>query len=653
MAPKSTLRNADTPPKVETRKMRTKTGYADARQQQRWWTNEEVHHSIIQLARWTEQKQAQRRTDMREFDRLFGSGDQPTALDKRGKRRFTYNMVRSNIQTVCARIGKAKPRPMFLTSGGDWHQQRKGRKLTQYVSGVFTHAGEQRLNAYDHHTRAFRDACINGTGVVRWFIDEAAARIVCERVLPREIYVDEREARYGSPRTIIQRRVMSRDVLAAMFPDHEEAINNANPPRPNGGSSIDAEADYNSVEAWEAWHLPSKEDGDDGKHAIVIEGTTLLNEPYAKMRFPFVFIHWEPPTEGFWGTGLCHELRGIQSELSDSLRDVQIGIRRMCRPKVLVERNSDVDKAQINNDLGAIVDFTGTPPQFITSTAFSSEMYQHLDRLREYGRSVSGVSEMSSQSQKPAGLNSGVALRTMQDVESERFIQQGQRYEQAFMDSAELVVELSHDMVEMGLEPVVKTPAGRFFESIRFGDVALDDDEYLMKVFPVSALPHTPEGKLQFVSELEQKGYLTKEESMQLLEYPDLDRFTELQTAAMDDIMATLDSICETGEYIEPEPFMPLMMAQQMATNTYLRAKSSHELDEDRLEKLRQFIGACIQLQQAPPPPPPNPFAMPPGAPPGAPPGLPPGPPGPPQMAPPPELAIAQGANQFSQAFQG
>ena len=35
-----------------------------------------------------------------------------------------------------------------------------------------------------------------------------------------------------------------------------------------------------------------------------------------------------------------------------------------------------------------------------------------------------GISQLSAQSKKPTGLNSGVALQTMEDVESERFEEQ-------------------------------------------------------------------------------------------------------------------------------------------------------------------------------------------------------------------------------------
>src|SRR6478609_3503378 len=47
--------------------------------------------------------------------------------------RVTLNIVQSMVDTVVSKITKNKPRVTFLTDGGEWDQQTRAKKLTQYI----------------------------------------------------------------------------------------------------------------------------------------------------------------------------------------------------------------------------------------------------------------------------------------------------------------------------------------------------------------------------------------------------------------------------------------------------------------------------------------------------------------------------------------
>lgn len=574
--------------------VRIHTHDTPAARARKWFTVEAPHAEVFALLRKLEGEQSTRRDELTEFRYLYENGGARTGRDYRvGKAGVSANVTKSVISAVCARISKNKPRPMFLTDGGNWRQQRRARKLTTYVSGVFHHAG-----TYQAMQHAFKDACVGHFGAVRFYAEDA--QIKSERVMPEELFIDEREARYGSPRSLHQRRIVDRDVLLSMFPDWENEIVEAKSAslQSLATSRITAElsSGTDAVEVVESWRLPTSADSGDGVHSICIESVTLLREPYKHDRFPFVVLYWEPPDEGFFGTGLAFELRGIQYEIARLLKTIQTAQIRMATGRIFVPRGAKIDAAQFTNEPGLLIQYDGArPPSVAVSAAVSPELYQHLAQLKRDAYEIPGISQLSAKSEKPAGLNSGVALRTMQDVESERFVLQGQRYERAFLEAAEIVVMLSRDLYE-DHDVVVRAPGRKFVESIKWSDVSLEADQYVLQVFPTSQLPQTPEGKMQFVSEMESKGYLTREQALMLFDYPDLERFTSTLIAPAEAVEALLDKMLDKGVPVVPEPFMNLELCLKTAQGLFSLAQANDDLDEDQLDLLRTFMTQTEEL---------------------------------------------------------
>jgi len=239
----------------------------------------------------------------------------------------------------------------------------------------------------------------------------------------------------------------------------------------------------------------------------------------------------------------------------------------------------------------------------------NSEVYQHLDRLKNYAYEAVGISQLSASSKKPSGLDSGRALRDFQDIESERFIIAGQRYEQFYMDAAELAIDVMRDLYEDDKKIFVNVAGKGFLETIPWKDVNMEKDQYLMRVFPTSILPTLPAGRLEAVQEMIQGQFISREEGVALLDFPDLEGVLNLSTAAYEDVMQILQKIVEEGEYESPEQYMNLKLCVVLGQSMYLRAKQQNT-PEDHLELLRRFIDdADAMLQQkaiaeAPPLPP-------------------------------------------------
>ena len=266
---------------------------------------------------------------------------------------------------------------------------------------------------------------------------------------------------------------------------------------------------------------------------------------------------------------------------------------RMAAGRWLVPTGSGVtDDALGRKAAGIIRHQPGMPPTFITPQAVPPELYRHLEDTIERAYKRVGISELAAQAMKPAGLNSGEALRAFESAESERYVTLGMQLEDAMVDLAELDLELA-----AAIQPRVKAPYRGGIDVIDWNDLkGLKDDKAILKAFPVSSLPTSPAGRLQRAAEMFQTGQISKDDYLRLIDYPDTDAVIELNTASRDAIDWMLDRIVEDGTYECPEPYMDLNMAMTVAQNRYLRERIQG-CPEDRLEDLRRFMESCKQLQ--------------------------------------------------------
>jgi hypothetical protein len=497
------------------------------------------------------------------------------------------------VDTAVSKIIKNKPKPTFLTDEGNWELQQRAKKLDKYCRGVF-----YWTNEYREKSKAFLDACVFGTGAVKYYI--CNNEIKAERVLIDEILVDDVEAYYGNPRTLHQTKFIHRDTLKAMYPGNDLIIDEAttyNPSNSIGGYNKNKTMVY----VVESWHLPSGHKAKDGVHTITISTGTLFFEEYKKDFFPFSFIKWGERPTGFFGQGIAEQLTGIQLEINKILKTIQISMHLVCVPKLLIEASSKVVSAHLDNKIGGIIKYAGTPPKYEPLGGIPVELFTHLDRLYQKAFEVIGISSLSAQSRKPEGLDSGKALREFNDIESERLYYVSQRYEQSFIDSTKIILSLAKDIYAETGEFKVRVKGSNFVETIDWSEVDMEEDKYVTEIFPTSALSSTPSGRLQDIAELMQIGFLNKEDGARLLDFPDLKSVTNLTNASIEDIERTIDMMMSKGIYNSPEPFQDLTRGVDRVHAAYLMYKAQNA-PEERLELLRRWVeeATALKIQSQP-----------------------------------------------------
>ena len=574
----------------------------------KWWkagNKSERGAALVSTAAFLKEQLQFRYRQASIYSRLYANmplfGMAGTSLNKLSQNnqlpldRPTMNVVQSCVDTLVSRLTQSRPRPVFLTDNGDYKSRNLAKQLNQFVMGEF-----YRTKAYDLGTQALRDAAVLGTGCIKIY-EGQDKKVQLERVLFTELLVDPNDGLYGNPRQMYQLKLVDREVLIDMFPEHTNAIMRAEQAYPDtAGDSSKTASDQ--VMVIEGWHLPSGPDAGDGRHTIACTNVTLLDEEYTKDKFPFVFITYSQRLLGFFGQSLAEQLMGTQVEINKLLMTISRSINLVGVPRVFVEDGSKVVKAQLNNDVGSIVTYRGTKPVYEVAPCVPAEVYAQLQRLVDYAYQQSGISALSAASKKPAGLDSGAALREYDDLQSDRFATLSKRYDNLYVDMAYQVIDLAKDIAERDGTYSTVYPNKDGTREVNLPEADLLKDTYIIQCFDASSLPRDPAGRLQKIIEMIQSGMVSVQEGRRMLDFPDLEQQEKLANSGEERILYILDKIIEKGEYTPPDPFMDLNLAVQIS-NQYYNLYMPTKLEPDRAEMIRTFNSQAIALQQAAQPP--------------------------------------------------
>ncbi len=239
-----------------------------------------------------------------------------------------------------------------------------------------------------------------------------------------------------------------------------------------------------------------------------MDSVTLLEEKWEDEYFPFSFFRWNERPFGWYGQGLAEQLRTIQISINKILRQIE---RHMDRASsfVLAERGAKVVKSHLVNTPWTLLEYTGQVPTFATVQAISPEYFSQLDRLYSRAFEIAGISQLFAQSKVPSNLKSGRAISEAKDTESERFLKAGSDWSEFQLDIGNKQIQLAKLVDEMlrdnGISDgytVMAKNENDSLDRIRWQDVALEDDAYIMQAYPTSYLPKTPAFRIQAALDL-------------------------------------------------------------------------------------------------------------------------------------------------------
>ena len=513
----------------------------------------------------------------------------------------TFNLIQTCTDTLVSRLTQNKPQPKFLTDNSDYKERHLAQELNQFILGEF-----YQTNAYQKASKILKDAIVMGTGCLKVY--EGDNNKVCiDRVLQTDLYVDDNDSLNGEPQQLIQLKLVDRDKVMANNPSASEVIAGTPQSYPDN-SPESGRTTTDQIMVVEGWKLPNGPDPKalgyvSGRHTLATSAGVIFDEPWDKQKFPFVFLNYSDPFTGFWGQGLATQLFGTQISLERILKTITRAIVLVGVPRVFIEQSSKVVKAHNNNEIGVMITYAGTKPSYEVAPCNAPELYAERDKLIEYGFRQCGVSDMQATGEKPSGLNSGEAIRSYDDVNSDRFSELSQRYDQVFIDLAYQITDCAMDIAKREGKYQTVYPNKDGTKEIDLPKMGLIKDPFVIQCFNESSLPRTPAGRIATVTEQVQAGMLTIKEGRRLMRFPDLEQDEKLANASEERIFKILDAIVHDGTYTPPDPFLDLQLATTLVVQ-YLNLYLAANLEESKADLLRTFFQQVQALQQAATPPP-------------------------------------------------
>jgi len=582
----------------------------------RWWRAEDRHLYTMTLAACHEayRTSATRLEGYARALRFYadktevhiGSGiAEPSTLD--------FNLVRTLVQSARARVVEyPAPRPQIQTSGGNPEVQKRAQGLTKWMAGLMS------ATKYDALVRgkvALRSGCL-GDGVVKYGARFGRPHITAPK--PWHLFAHEEDEQEDDVRTLYQVERIDRGVLAHLYPEEARRIDHA-----DGSDMVpwghSGDNDHKTT-IIEAWHLPSSPDAKDGRHVLLMQDKVLADDPWTHDTLPFGFLRWCEPMSAFWATGIADEVGALQWRINKLVARLQEAIDLTCNPRLLVPRGSKVSPWPPTNESGAIVYYSGPKaPDWDVARAVSPALAENIERLWAKGFQIVGESEMAAMAMKPAGIDSGEALRVYHDKTSGRRAPWSVLMQGLYTDAGDQLRRLGERLAaeDPDYEVVYHDQRRGQIERVRFSDVNLDRDSYVLRAYPVSSLPEDPAGRQAALDERMKMGGMTREQYLRLQRNPDLEADDELESAPYNLARDSLERmIYGDGTYTPPQGLDDLQTSLTLTTRYYAKARLDN-VDPERLALVRQYAAALkVEIQKTLPPAPP--------------PGTPPAPPAPP-----------------------
>lgn len=600
----------------------------DTRAGLKWWNlpEEQISGALMSTIRHIQKMQSSVEQERQICARLYGgmapSSSYGTSLDRIQSLhpsltgRLTYNVHAIVIDSLVSKITKENLSTQFVTNGGDYRQQRRAKKLSQFSDGI-----NYETKMDDKGPDVFRDGTMFPEGIVKTFEDPFTHRVKSERVLSSELYVDEVDGFYGEPTQMHHVKMYDREQLlesdwAKDDKKVAEAIKNNHDTGPQElGGSYEHLSDVIAV--GESWRLPSGVDKngeptDDGRHLIYISNAVLTppdEREWKKNRFPFSVYRWKKAPFGWHGIPLARDLIGSQVEMNHLLIMFQRAFRMMAAFRIWVETGTVPDQ-HFQDRMGTILHGPkgSQPPVFLTPPAMNAQYFQHFKDIKERAFEIARLSAQSAVGTKPAGLDSGEAQRVYHDIEGEGFSYVAKQYEAFRLDVTQMQIDVVRDIYAREKKyhlraPVSSStlPGARFLRSIDWKHVAIEEDQYQLRGYSTSSLPNTPAGRLATVQDMMRAGLIDPETGRKLLNFPDLAQVQSLLGAAEDWAMSQLDEIieCENIKTLtppKPDPYMNLTLCERLGIQEYALG-AANGMEEEKLGLLRNWIGEVQRMK--------------------------------------------------------
>lgn len=475
------------------------------------------------------------------------------------------NIIASCIETLCSKIASQKVRPFFNTVNGTFKEMQIAKQAQIFFDMLY-----EENNVNEIITDAFRNACVFDKGIVKISDDGITNR------LPWNVFFDPREVTYNQITYVAEKLPKTPGRILEL----------------KYGIKANRNLDYTVYEYYDVMeHI---------KAVYVQELNKVVTHEYKPNIIPYLEIHYTNPIKGDTSQSVVDQLYGIQTQIDELLAVMKDSIAVNPGMTLLVPRSSNIKTNMLSNRTGQIIQYdpipgqTTSPVTYATNDIISPQFVQLLDKLKNDAYEIVGISQLSATSQKPSGLNSGVALNTMEDIESSRFETQLNSVVRLYVDVAKACLDIFPPEIDILPDDLNRA-------NIKWADIVEARNNMKIQFSAAESLSKDPSEKLKQLVALSQAGVIPQSHIATLMELPDLQSGYNLANNAFNSVYTFIDNVLVSGILPDKIPvYLPKNKGGLLETeivNTMLSLSIKPEINAKEIDLLQQLFSKVQEEQ--------------------------------------------------------
>lgn len=457
------------------------------------------------------------------------------------------NVIKSVIDSLVSKLSNNKVRPFFAPVDGTFKTKKVIRQVQQFFDIYY-----DKINLNNIISETFKDACIFDIGYI---------------LINPFTYEVERVPSY----CIEELNVNGENKVALIKWIHQPSL-------ALNKYSIPTSRQYVNIE------MLIKDD----------EAILYVDEKKVKTiptnGYPIVNVYYNEPVNNGKTVSIVDELEGVQTQID--LINAKIAATSQLTPAnlVFIDEQSGLKASDVNNKdcqiypVGIQPGNTANPVNVVTPVPFDTSWSTMLDFYINKAYDMIGISQLSAQSRKPSGLDSGVALQTMEDIESDRFEVQVNHFINSYINVTRKLIEIIPEDVEI-------LPADKYQSTMTWAALKEQNDLYKVQYSAATALSKDPAERAKQIIQMSQIGLITPSKAAELMDMPDLtDAYTDAEAMEMA-VAAVINNAVEYGLYDVPEYVSLTSLAREITLeqNQLFISMSAGKNNDGVAESLRRL----------------------------------------------------------------
>lgn len=479
----------------------------------------------------------------------------------------SLNVIRACIDTHVSKISTTKVRPFFNPVNGTFKTLKTCRNAQAFFDQLFERLDVQRKAV---EAARFADICERGALWVDW------EGKTITRIAPWEYLFDGAEYNYGKlTRCAILQKFYPLVYIKDKIKTGEETRELS--------AQLEAEP-FLKGERVIYYDLVGKE------QFVFASGKFVEKKPIDFDISPVALLYLEQPLKGNSSVSIADNTYAIQKQVESLCKKIHLAYELSPANTIFVQQGSEVKASLLSNEIGTVYPFkpipgvTGVPVIVAAPPALDTGYLPMLQFWISQAMEMNGISQLSAQAKKPSGLNSGVALQTVEDVESDRHNPWLQSFIRFFMDLANIIIEVFPEGEDI-------LPKRRGVSAIKWSDIKRERDSFSIQFSASSSLSKDPKTKMEQIEKLISMKVINPSLAASLLEFPDLESAYSITAASYDYCQRIIERAVEDDEY----EFFEAVNIEQLfgeAVNTLLRLDANDEKPEvlKQLVKLLEIV---------------------------------------------------------------